>query len=141
MTIETYIEYRSKRLLRLCESRCPHLAKMLSNLELLVILIGALGTLLAAIDNVRWVAVTVAASTSTMNIMQQEKYQERLASTNNAVRELRNNNMMMDSLSIVMKRTQEMKTICVGTVEAAILETTTSWTGLSVRPAVQVMGA
>jgi hypothetical protein len=69
-----------------------------------------------------------------MNVMQHEMLQQRLSSTNSAIRELRNIKVHMDSLSIVSKRTQEMKTLCVNTVETAILETTTTWTGISARP-------
>eukprot|EP00746_Dinoflagellata_sp_MGD_P142839 gnl/MRDRNA2_/MRDRNA2_75748_c0_seq1.p1 gnl/MRDRNA2_/MRDRNA2_75748_c0~~gnl/MRDRNA2_/MRDRNA2_75748_c0_seq1.p1 ORF type:complete len:1059 (+),score=185.89 gnl/MRDRNA2_/MRDRNA2_75748_c0_seq1:157-3333(+) len=138
MTIETYIEYRSKGLLRLCERTSPPLAKRLANLETMVIVTGALGTLLAALEQPRWVAVTVAAVTSMMNITEHEMLQQRLSSTNNAMRELTDNKIVMESLSIVAKRTQEMKTLCVGTVETAMLETTTSWTGMSARPSIQV---
>lgn len=138
MTIETYVEYRSKQLLRLCESDCPWLAKRLERLETLLLLIGATGTLLAALDQVRWVAITVAATTAFMNVIQHQMLPQRLSSTNSAVRELNNLKFLMDSLTFVMRRTQAMKTHCVCTVENAILETTTAWTGMTARPSVQV---
>jgi hypothetical protein len=133
-TIETYIEYRSKQLLNLCEAACPGLSKRLSDLEILVIFAGATGTIISALGYPRWVALTVAIATVIMNVMQHEMLQQRLSSTNSAIRELRNIKVHMDSLSIVSKRTQEMKTLCVNTVETAILETTTTWTGISARP-------
>lgn len=138
MTIETYIEYRSKQLLKLCEDTCPPLAKKLSDYEMLVILSGATGTLLSALGFTRWVAVTVSFATVLMNIIQHQCLHQRLSSFNTALRELNNTKILMDSLSIVSKRTQEMKTLCVGTVENAMLETTTAWTGVSARPSAQV---
>jgi hypothetical protein len=138
MVIETYIEYRAKSLLKLCVSNASPLAKRLSDFEMLIIIIGGVGTLLSALDMPRWVAVTVAAVTCLMNITQHEKYQQRLDSTNSALRDLNNSKILMDSLSIVSRRTQEMKTLSVNTVETAILETTTAWTGMSARPSVQV---
>lgn len=138
MTIETYIECRAKHLLKLLESTAPPLAAKLSNLEMMIIVVGTIGTLLAALDKARWVAITVAAGTSTMNVMQHGMYQQRLASTNSALRELNNNQILMDSLSIVSKRTQEMKGRCVNVVETAILETVSAWTGMTARPSVQV---
>jgi hypothetical protein len=138
MTIETYINYRAKPLRSLCESTSAPLASRLSNLKMLVILIGGCGTLLAAMDQPRWVAVTVAITTIIMNIMQHEMLQQRLTSTNSAIRELQNNKILMDSLSIVSKRTQEMKTLCVSQVETAMIETTTAWTGMTARPATHV---
>jgi hypothetical protein len=137
-TIETYIEYRSKQLLNLCEAACPGLAKRLGNLEMLIIFAGAAGTLISALGYPRWVALTVSAASVLMNVMQHEMLQQRLSSCNSAIRELRNMKVHMDSLSIVSKRTQEMKTLCVNTVETAVLETTTSWTGISARPSAQV---
>eukprot|EP00746_Dinoflagellata_sp_MGD_P150602 gnl/MRDRNA2_/MRDRNA2_82436_c0_seq8.p1 gnl/MRDRNA2_/MRDRNA2_82436_c0~~gnl/MRDRNA2_/MRDRNA2_82436_c0_seq8.p1 ORF type:complete len:1111 (+),score=210.70 gnl/MRDRNA2_/MRDRNA2_82436_c0_seq8:86-3418(+) len=138
MVIETYIEYRAKLLLKLCASNTSPLAKSLSRFQMALIILGGVGTLLSALDKPRWVAVTVAAATCLMNIMQHEKLQQRLDSTNSAVRDLNNNHILMNSLSIVSRRTQEIKTLCVNTVETAILETTTTWTGMSARPSVQV---
>jgi hypothetical protein len=133
-TIETYIEYRSKPLLILCETACQPLAKRLEILEMVVIFAGAAGTFISAVGYGRFVALTVSFVSVVMNVMQHEMLQQRLASTNSAIRELRNMKFQMDSLSIVSKRTQEMKTLCVDTVETAILETTTTWTGISARP-------
>eukprot|EP00746_Dinoflagellata_sp_MGD_P163095 gnl/MRDRNA2_/MRDRNA2_90964_c0_seq1.p1 gnl/MRDRNA2_/MRDRNA2_90964_c0~~gnl/MRDRNA2_/MRDRNA2_90964_c0_seq1.p1 ORF type:complete len:1135 (-),score=217.83 gnl/MRDRNA2_/MRDRNA2_90964_c0_seq1:81-3485(-) len=138
MTIETYMEFRAKPVLRHLEKLCPPLSKRLSNLEMGVILVGAIGTLLAALDKARWVAISVAIGTSVVNIMQHEMLVQRLSSTNSALRELSNNQILMDSLSIVSKRTQEMKGCCVNTVETAVLETVTAWTGMTARPSVQV---
>jgi hypothetical protein len=138
MVIETYIEYRARLLLKLCVSNTSPLAKKLSHFQMALIILGGFGTLLSAIDKPRWVAVTVAAATCLMNIMQHEKLQQRLDSTNSAVRDLNNNHILMNSLSIVSRRTQEIKTLCVNTVETATLETTTTWTGMSARPSVQV---
>eukprot|EP00746_Dinoflagellata_sp_MGD_P150596 gnl/MRDRNA2_/MRDRNA2_82436_c0_seq2.p1 gnl/MRDRNA2_/MRDRNA2_82436_c0~~gnl/MRDRNA2_/MRDRNA2_82436_c0_seq2.p1 ORF type:complete len:1083 (+),score=205.85 gnl/MRDRNA2_/MRDRNA2_82436_c0_seq2:86-3334(+) len=138
MVIETYFEFRAKLLLKLCVSTTAPIAKKLSNFEMALIILGGVGTLLSAMDKPRWVAVAVAAVTCLMNIMQHEKLQQRLDSTNSAVRDLNNNHILMNSLSIVSRRTQEIKTLCVNTVETAILETTTTWTGMSARPSVQV---
>jgi len=138
IVIETYIEFRAKQLLKLCQSTSRPIAKRVSDFEMVLILIGAGGTLLSALDQPRWVAVTVAGATCLMNVMQHQMLQQRLSSTNSALRELSNCKILMDSLSVVSKRTHEMKTICVNTVETAILETTTAWTGMSARPSVKV---
>lgn len=137
MTIETYIEFRAKQLVRLVQDASTPIAKRLSNLEMLVILVGAVGTLLAAFDKSRWVAITVACGTLVTNVMQHEMLQQRLHAINSASRQLMGNQVHMDSLSIVSKRTQKMKGDCVGTVEAAILETVSAWTGMSAKPSAQ----
>jgi hypothetical protein len=134
MVIESYIEYRAKLVLNQLEDTCPPLAKKLSDLETLVILIGAVGTLLAALDQARWVALTVAIGTSVTNVIQHEMLQQRLHSTNSSLREIHANQIRMDSLSIVSKRTQDMKGRCVDAVETAVLETVTAWTGMTARP-------
>lgn len=138
ITIETYIEFRAKQLLRFLETQHPPLAKRLSRLETYVVLIGAVGTLLAAIDQPRWVALSVAVGTAIVNVEKHEMLQQRLHSTNSALRELNNNQILMDSLSIVSKRTQEMKGRCVNVVETAILETVAAWTGMTARPSANV---
>jgi len=132
--LNQYIEFRAKQLLKLLEAKAPPLAKRLSDLEMVVMLVGAVGTLLAALGQSRWIAITVAFGTLVINVMQHEMLQQRVHSTNSASRELNNIQIHMDSLSIVSKRSREMKGYCVSQVETAILDTVSAWTGMTARP-------
>jgi hypothetical protein len=134
MAIETYIEFRAKQLVKLVEAQALPLAKRLSDLEMVVMVVGAVGTLLAALDQSRWIAITVAFGTLVLNVIQHEMLQQRVHSINSATRELNNNQIHMDSLSIVSKRTRETKGYCVSQVETAILDTVQAWTGMTARP-------
>jgi hypothetical protein len=67
------------------------------------------------------------------NFIQYNCLSPRLSSLNNAIRDLRNAMILMDSLSVVEKRTTEKKTFAVQLVESAVLNSITSWSGVSVR--------
>jgi len=56
--------------------------------------------------------------------------QPRLLAHNAAIRDLSAMKTYMESLSIVLKRSQERKTLCVSTVERCFLDTITAWTGV-----------
>ena len=54
-----------------------------------------------------------------------------------AIRDLSNQVLKMNSLSIVQRRTRAVKSMCVETCEMAVLETVMAWTGMSARPSEQ----
>ncbi|CAD7922719.1 unnamed protein product [Amoebophrya sp. A120] len=129
MTIETYVEYRLRVLLTLFQKQAPPLSQRLSTLETLGILVTASGTFLAAILQQHWVVFTVTLATSISNISHYMCLSPRLSSLNQAIRDLRSVMILMDSLSVVEKRTVEKRTYAVSTVENAVLGTITAWTG------------
>merc|ERR1711959_637063 len=119
---------------KLNRAKTPRLASSLNFYEKLALLFSAGGTLLAGLDLQVWIALTVALSTSLSNIVSYQMLQQRLMSHNTAIRELQNQVIWINSLSIVQRRTKEVKRLCVGTCETAVLDTVQAWTGMTARP-------
>jgi len=130
MTIETYLTYRLQPLILIQKAKTPRLASLLSRLEVLVIMLNALATVFVAMDHKYFVNLIVIIVTVTGNLMQYLLIQQRLSSHNAAIRTLDSMNSLMASQSIVKRRTRKMKTLCVTTVESAVLETEQALTGL-----------
>eukprot|EP00747_Dinoflagellata_sp_TGD_P114580 gnl/TRDRNA2_/TRDRNA2_171955_c5_seq28.p1 gnl/TRDRNA2_/TRDRNA2_171955_c5~~gnl/TRDRNA2_/TRDRNA2_171955_c5_seq28.p1 ORF type:complete len:360 (-),score=65.28 gnl/TRDRNA2_/TRDRNA2_171955_c5_seq28:61-1140(-) len=132
--IETYIEHRLRPALRSAVSRSPGLAGALSRYELLAIVVASTGTLLAAINLATWVALTVTLGSTVTNVVQHKLLRPQLSSYNTAIRNLKGMQNMMDSLSVVNRRTRAVKGLCVGTVEDALILPVFSQTDMSALP-------
>eukprot|EP00747_Dinoflagellata_sp_TGD_P114568 gnl/TRDRNA2_/TRDRNA2_171955_c5_seq15.p1 gnl/TRDRNA2_/TRDRNA2_171955_c5~~gnl/TRDRNA2_/TRDRNA2_171955_c5_seq15.p1 ORF type:complete len:210 (-),score=33.92 gnl/TRDRNA2_/TRDRNA2_171955_c5_seq15:107-736(-) len=132
--IETYIDYRLRPALRAAVAKSPPLAGSLSRYELLSIAFASLGTLLAAINLMTWIAVTVVLGSTVANIVQHKMLRPQLSSYNTAIRNLKGMRTMMESLSLVQRRTRAVKALCVGTVEDALMLPVFSQTDMSALP-------
>lgn len=132
MSIETYVEYRLKYLLRRSQQQTPQLARLLNWFELLGIIFTSIGALLVVLKKNLWVTFSVSLATGFSNIMQHQMLQPRMGSHNSAIQILQAQITFLDSLSIVQRRTLRVKTQCVMVTEMAVLHTITVWTGVSI---------
>merc|ERR1712146_529167 len=113
------------------QKQAPPMSSQLTKLETLATLVTTSGAFFAAVQQYYLIALTVAVGVMINNLIQHKCLQPRLQAINAAIRDLRSIMIMMDSLSVVEKRTAEKKTYAVGTVEAAVMTTVTAWTGAS----------
>lgn len=141
MSVETYMEYRLKSLIRRSQQQTPHLARLLKRFELLGIIFTSTGTLLVILNMNLWVAFTVSLAAAFSNVMQHQMLQPRVASHNSALKDLQALKTFLDSLSIVQRRTRRVKTQCVMVTEMAVLNTISVWTGLTMGAGSQRGGA
>jgi len=132
MTIETYVQFRVKPLLNIVNSRTPVIAASNLRWTMLTLICTTVGTGLAAFGAKEWVVVSGGLATACTSISQHKKINERLLAYNTASVELQTMLVMMQSLSVVMRRTSATKTKCTECVENAILGTVFAGTSVTV---------
>ena len=102
-----------------------------SRLETAVITLNTTGAVLAVLGSADWIAVTVAAASQCMSIIDYFYIPSQLQATNKALENCHNLLSYWDSLSLVQAQTRGVKRTCCQCVEGAILEITSARTATS----------
>lgn len=96
---------------------------------------NSLATLLTALDYKVWLSWMVILITVCSNILQYQMVQQRLNSHNGAIHNLQGVEAFMAGLSVVQRRTQKTKAMCVTMTETVVLETVQAWAGITAKVA------
>ena len=102
-----------------------------SRLETAVITLNTTGAVLAVLGSADWIAVTVAAASQCMSIIDYFYIPSQLAAINQALEQVHNLISEYDSWSLVQRSSSAKKTKCVQIVEQAMLSITQAQTATS----------
>ena len=143
LAVESYVVFRTRPLMEHYEKEAFKLANRLVLYETIIFVVNAAGAFLAVVQFDEWVTLTVAVVAVLTNVIEFTQLRNQVVSVNLALRDLQRLIVWWDSLSDMLRRTDEAKSRVVDTTERAIIQvvdektTAASRTQLSVEKELQ----
>jgi hypothetical protein len=121
LSIESYVVYRVRPIVEKFEKHCTKLAWRLQAIDLLSFLLNSLGTVLAACGLTEFVSLSVALVFVLNSIIEFSKLRDEVVSSNLALRDMQSILVDWDSLSMVKRRSPDVKAKIVDATEESLI--------------------
>jgi len=133
LSIDSYVCYRMRPIMKMLENRANKLSKRLAIIEILGFFVQSAGSIIAVFEFTEWVAMTVAIASLLSAFIEFINLRNQVTSVNLALRDLQSLSVFWDSLSIVRRRTPLVKLQMCSTTESAFLMVVETHTTASAR--------
>ena len=133
LTIDSYVCYRMRPMMKMLELRANKLSRRLALIEIAGFFIQSSGSVLAVFEFTEWVAVTVAIASILSAFIEFINLRNQVTSVNLALRDMQSLSVFWDSLSIVRRRTPLVKMQVCEITESAFLMVVETHTTASAR--------
>jgi len=131
MPIEAYVDARLRQYTGYLERRAPKIARRALVLEHIAMFANTAGAVMAVIDLVEYVAITVAIASVSMAFLDYFYIPSQLAATNKALEDAHKLLIEWDSLSLVQRKTNAVKKRLADCCENNVLALCQARTGIS----------